>query len=632
MFEWGNFMRKYIVTLFITYILIFFTGLTEAAQHISMISPMNGPITSDYGWRTHPIDGTQRYHSGVDIAGSEGQPIVAAADGNVTTAGWISGYGYTVIINHGYNISTLYGHNSTLMVSAGDHVRKGQVIALCGSTGNSTGPHCHFEVRENGEPVSPYTYCPVIGDGSYINGDAVDFDDIELEFDADYDYGKYLVGDEGFLKYIIKAASEGISVLQKYLIAIVVSLMTIDLALGAMFKTISPDESGSKILKWLVVKFIWFGMLMFLMTHWAELFGNAAKDVFLELGARMGGASEETIIAAFTDPTAVLQKGFHLIAPIFKEITGFSGGSVLGTAWSVFKTCILSGGPGPYIVSLGLYTIIFILLMALFIIITLQILYAFIQFYLIVLFSFVSFVFAGTKYTRHVAANGLNGLFSAFLSLMFFCTFSVIAQTTIQNISEEALFSDEHMTISIGGDIKNLNDFKNRIKQIESSGDYYAVNKTSGAFGAYQHMPKYWDDRCQKYVDAGGTLCLFNEHECPHPPGQTFTYSWCPENQEKVTSFCMENLYKKYGNWEQVACEWNFGSGDINNENLPEETKNYLEKLKDGFTSAVSVSVINIMVVFKLLIITLALIIFADRVHALIIKQFGGNGFRFTNE
>ena len=123
-----------------------------------MIWPISGPITSEFGWRTHPIFGTARFHSGLDICGDYGMPIYAAASGTVIYAGWISGYGNAVIIDHGGGVTTLYGHNDSLNVSEGENVAQGQVIAMCGSTGNSTGPHCHFEVRENGEPVSPYGY------------------------------------------------------------------------------------------------------------------------------------------------------------------------------------------------------------------------------------------------------------------------------------------------------------------------------------------------------------------------------------------------------------------------------------------------------------------------------------------
>ena len=122
------------------------------------IWPINGPITSPFGWRVHPIFGSEYFHSGIDIAGDYGDSIHAAAAGTVIYAGWISGYGNAVIINHGGGVQTLYGHNQSLNVSEGQQVSQGQVISYCGSTGNSTGPHCHFEVRVNGEPVNPLNY------------------------------------------------------------------------------------------------------------------------------------------------------------------------------------------------------------------------------------------------------------------------------------------------------------------------------------------------------------------------------------------------------------------------------------------------------------------------------------------
>ena len=123
-----------------------------------MIWPLSGPITSEFGWRTHPIFGTQRFHSGLDIGGEYGDAICAAASGVVIEAGWIGGYGNTVMIDHGDGVVSLYGHNESLAVSVGQHVNQGDLIAYCGSTGNSTGSHCHFEVRLNGEPVSPLDY------------------------------------------------------------------------------------------------------------------------------------------------------------------------------------------------------------------------------------------------------------------------------------------------------------------------------------------------------------------------------------------------------------------------------------------------------------------------------------------
>lgn len=117
--------------------------------------PTNGYKTSDFGYRTHPIFGSRRMHTGVDISGSVGQPIIAAASGTVVHAGWRGGYGLTVVIDHGGGMATLYAHQSALAVSTGQRVEGGQKIGEVGSTGYSTGPHLHFEVRINGEPRNP---------------------------------------------------------------------------------------------------------------------------------------------------------------------------------------------------------------------------------------------------------------------------------------------------------------------------------------------------------------------------------------------------------------------------------------------------------------------------------------------
>lgn len=115
-----------------------------------------GSISSGYGNRIHPIYKEERMHTGIDIGGiGYDAPVYASADGIVITAGWLGGYGNAVIIDHGNGISTLYGHNSKLTVKVGQEVKRGDLIAKSGSTGVSTGPHIHFEVRVNGKTVNP---------------------------------------------------------------------------------------------------------------------------------------------------------------------------------------------------------------------------------------------------------------------------------------------------------------------------------------------------------------------------------------------------------------------------------------------------------------------------------------------
>jgi len=120
--------------------------------------PVNGNVTSGFGYRMHPIFHVMKMHTGVDISAGMGTPIKAAAAGTVIFGGWRGGYGQAVIISHGNGLATLYAHQSKLLVSVGDKVKRGEVIGKVGSTGYSTGPHLHFEVRVGGNPVDPMGY------------------------------------------------------------------------------------------------------------------------------------------------------------------------------------------------------------------------------------------------------------------------------------------------------------------------------------------------------------------------------------------------------------------------------------------------------------------------------------------
>jgi murein DD-endopeptidase MepM/ murein hydrolase activator NlpD len=120
--------------------------------------PTAGSVTSGYGWRVHPIYGTRRFHSGVDMGGACGQPIYAAASGSVLSVYWSEGYGLFTILDHGNGLATAYAHQSSTNMSNGEQVSRGEQIGQVGTTGWSTGCHLHFEVRVNGSPVDPMPY------------------------------------------------------------------------------------------------------------------------------------------------------------------------------------------------------------------------------------------------------------------------------------------------------------------------------------------------------------------------------------------------------------------------------------------------------------------------------------------
>ncbi len=136
------------------------SGGTATRYSGTFVWPLPGytSASSAYGWRTHPIFGTRKFHAGEDIPAPTGTAIVAAQSGTVTTAGWVSGYGNYTVINHGNGVMTAYGHQSAIYVSVGQTVSAGETIGAVGSTGNSTGPHLHFEVYVNGSTQNPMSY------------------------------------------------------------------------------------------------------------------------------------------------------------------------------------------------------------------------------------------------------------------------------------------------------------------------------------------------------------------------------------------------------------------------------------------------------------------------------------------
>jgi murein DD-endopeptidase MepM/ murein hydrolase activator NlpD len=130
---------------------------TQLADAPSMW-PIEGPVTSSFGEREDPFNGEGAFHSGIDISAPDGTPVRATADGEVSDANMGAGYGREVVLNHGHDVVTVYGHLSAIAVLPGQHVKQGQVVGYVGQSGRSTGPHLHYEVRVHNVPVNPHKY------------------------------------------------------------------------------------------------------------------------------------------------------------------------------------------------------------------------------------------------------------------------------------------------------------------------------------------------------------------------------------------------------------------------------------------------------------------------------------------
>lgn len=135
--------------------------LSRDSEQTPSIYPLTGKINDDFGARRNPFGGaSSEFHSGLDIDGEKGAPVVAPANGVILKAGWSGGYGNMIEIDHGSGLTTRYGHLSQIEVEIGASITRGQLIGKVGSTGRSTGPHLHYEVRIDGEAVSPHSYLP----------------------------------------------------------------------------------------------------------------------------------------------------------------------------------------------------------------------------------------------------------------------------------------------------------------------------------------------------------------------------------------------------------------------------------------------------------------------------------------
>ena len=387
----------------------------------TFINPTRGVITSPFGWRVHPITGASRFHSGIDIAEDYYTPVVASAPGIVTYAGWIDGYGNAVIIEHEGGWTTLYGHFEEIHAMAGQTVSAGHLIGGQGSTGDSTGAHCHFEIRDpSGTPVDPALFVPELGGAVSPYGGA-DLEGRYKEWTLMNDFAKPI---KEVMDKLVDLITKGLDLLQNGVASLFLVLCLIDIALGAMSKALSPpSEDKEGLMPWLIRRSLFYGFCLFFLYNWSDFIGNLALHGFPQLGGLVGGdpAAAE---AAVSDPTQIVQKGMSIVAPVVNATLRARGSIldlILGNLMSV--VCVLCA----------------VVLFFLFCVIGFYIALAYIQFYASVLFSFTTFPLAGLKHVRHFASNGVAGVIACSLNLMFFCFFSAALQASLENVTIPAL-------------------------------------------------------------------------------------------------------------------------------------------------------------------------------------------------
>lgn len=615
------------IMLFFVVLAIFSPLAFSASKKPTMSYPVsNFTMTSPYGWRIHPITGIKKFHSGVDLAGNYGDPVRAALDGTVSEAGWISGYGYTVIIDHGNGYMTLYGHNQKLRVSAGQRVKRGQRIADMGSTGNSTGPHCHFEVRINGQVDEPGKYIPgllameLAGGGSYSG--STDLNDKPKKLELAEDFAKPL---RDFTEQIGKIFEKAISLIKDLVWQIFIVLAVIDFALSAMYKAIGEEDDGQSFISWFLYKIVFLGFLLYFLTNWGDIIGGIALNGFPALGSMAINSNLSEAGKILSDPTSIVQKGLSIIVPIINEAMK------LDADFSIVDFVLSAINPVDHVIE-SVCLICGCTLFFFFFLIGIELIMAYVYFYTTILFSFTGFMFASFKHTRKWASNGLNGVFASSLTLMFFCLFSVMLQFSMEKLTMGDIISFEKNTeeIKATDKLKSLDDVKARIKIVESSGGNYTVYnyEGSGAYGAYQFMPEFWDDRCRNYIDAGGTLCTADS--CPNNPSNApkTKYAWCPENQDKMADYQLLCYYDKYKDYNKVAMCW-WGEGSIGTK----EGEEYLQLILNAKgRSEYESRILAVELLVQLTMLVLVFMMMADRISKMINKYFGGMGFKLTNE
>lgn len=407
---------------------------------IRMVWPTTATeVTSPFGWRVHPVFGTQKFHSGIDIGSDFNDPIWAAADGVIEFADWAGGYGNLVIIDHGEGVRSYYAHNNTIApgVVAGVNVKQGNVVAYCGSTGYSTGPHLHFEVQLNGTAVTPVDYL----DGSIpmpdasslaIGPDGVtfmnsDFDEVNLDLDSYYDFAKPL---REAIETFSKQCTLGIQLVQGEVKWLFFALITIDLALATTFKLFEGDW---KPIQWLMKRLFKYGFILFLIIHWGDMVANSVKDYFVYMGSTAAGADSDKAGLLMSDPTFIVQKGAYVVSPAFSYIQNLSGVKIIYNLPNIIMAVISA-----------------IAILICFFVIGFQIMLAYLEFYIIASLSVVTLGFGGLKQTKFLADKGVGALIAVSIKLMIYSFLAILLDETVKDFGNQSYDLFDYLKIFLG--------------------------------------------------------------------------------------------------------------------------------------------------------------------------------------
>jgi len=628
-------MRKYILLLML-FLIPIMTGSTsvvhaESYGQLRMMSPpMGAPlvVTSPYNpERTHPMTGVKRPHRGVDLSGGSGAgaPVYAVADGVVTQAGYESSFDGWVIIDHG-GWETWYGDldpdGGWSPSWVGKSVKAGEQIGHCayGATSVSSGPHLHFEVRINGTAIRPAVYQPY---APWMPADAdagmAEMQSKSIVWNPEFDFAGPL---KKAVDTIIEACVNGMESVKGVIFWVLTILMIMDISLGAIFRVVDRDNygnTGDLTIKFMLLKVLLYALLLVVLSNWGTFIANGSREMFIIFGANAADVSDlDTAKKAVYDPFSLITRGAKIVEPLFVIMNEMNSGFSPFDFLSKIVTAV------PALLA-------FIVIFGSFALFSYKIALSFIEFYIMMLFSFINFMWAGFKETRSHAERGINGIFSSSIKLFFFCFFSLCLQSFMSNLVVGDLISDQMVATQVSatsaGGFNSVEQIAAAIRQVESSGRYDVYNSEgSGAYGAYQQMPEFWDGRCTAYA---------NDHNIPveeyrkkswvnspsNCPGTSF--GWNPEVQDEVSKYMMtQYLQERPGDYRYVATRW-----------LGAMSDEYWGKVCSATGSTfMRRHTLQLMLVIKLCVLCVVFVFMADKLEKAIMNTVGrGNGFKFTN-